>query len=334
MLRRDFLTAGAAGVAAGAFGIEPAIAAQPAPSQSFGRSVLDFGVKPGTDENQTNALQSALDEIAASGQPAFLPPGLYRIGGLSLPANAAIFGVPGHSNLLVQKGEPGLLARNNTMLRLSGIGIRGQADGPSGEAQPPALEVTGGQVMLDQLTFEGTSGDALTLEACSGEIDGLRIINGFGYGIEARASGPLTIRDCAILNCQLSGIACAGATRGLLQIAGNRVAEVGEAGIAVEGDAMISGNIAERCGSFGLRLGGRSALGTFSAVNNAVRGSPIGIGVSSASGGYGVISLNMISGARDGAIRALDGDRVVGPDLARASAESFRNLAIAGNVPL
>jgi hypothetical protein len=42
----------------------------------------------------------------------------------------------------------------------------------------------------------------------------------------------------------------------------------------------------------------------------------------------------MIQGAKDGAIRAMADGKLVGPDLSQRSAESFRNLAIAGNVAL
>jgi hypothetical protein len=33
-------------------------------------------------------------------------------------------------------------------------------------------------------------------------------------------------------------------------------------------------------------------------------------------------------------VRALDGEKLVGPDLARSGSESFRNLAVLGNVAL
>ena len=40
----------------------------------------------------------------------------------------------------------------------------------------------------------------------------------------------------------------------------------------------------------------------------------------------------MITGAKDGAIRAMDGPKPIGPDLARASAEAYRNLSVYSNV--
>jgi hypothetical protein len=40
----------------------------------------------------------------------------------------------------------------------------------------------------------------------------------------------------------------------------------------------------------------------------------------------------LITGAKDGAIRALNGAVPVGPDLAKESAEAYRNLAVYANV--
>jgi hypothetical protein len=45
-----------------------------------------------------------------------------------------------------------------------------------------------------------------------------------------------------------------------------------------------------------------------------------------------LITDNLITGAKDGAIRALNGAVPIGPDLAKQSAEAYRNLAVYANV--
>jgi len=50
------------------------------------------------------------------------------------------------------------------------------------------------------------------------------------------------------------------------------------------------------------------------------------------SAGTALITNNLITGAKDGAIRAMNGPTPVGPDLANASAEAYRNLAVYANV--
>jgi hypothetical protein len=70
-----------------------------------------------------------------------------------------------------------------------------------------------------------------------------------------------------------------------------------------------------------------------SVTDNLIRNTHIGIGVSTAPGaGTALITDNLITGAKDGAIRTMDGPRPIGPDLAQGSAEAYRNLAVYANV--
>jgi uncharacterized secreted repeat protein (TIGR03808 family) len=103
-------------------------------------------------------------------------------------------------------------------------------------------------------------------------------------------------------------------------------------GIAVEADSVVSGNVVEGAPAYGILIGWGSYLRDVS-TDNLIRDSHIGIGVSSApAAGTALITDNMITGAKDGAIRAMDGAKPVGPDLAQASSEAYRNLAIYSNV--
>jgi uncharacterized secreted repeat protein (TIGR03808 family) len=104
-------------------------------------------------------------------------------------------------------------------------------------------------------------------------------------------------------------------------------------GIAVEADSVVSGNVVEGAPAYGILVGLGSYLRDVSVTDNLIRDSHIGIGVSTAaSAGTALITDNLITGAKDGAIRAMDGDTPVGPDLTKASAEAYRNLAIYANV--
>jgi hypothetical protein len=92
---------------------------------------------------------------------------------------------------------------------------------------------------------------------------------------------------------------------------------------------MIAGQ-----GQFGLRLGTDGRLGTLTVVNNRIEGTSVGIGVSSSDKGYAFIAMNMIAGAKEGGIRAVNGEKLTGSDLTRGGSEAFRNLAIAANVSI
>jgi hypothetical protein len=69
-----------------------------------------------------------------------------------------------------------------------------------------------------------------------------------------------------------------------------------------------------------------------SITDNFIRDAYIGIGVSTGSSARtALITRNTISGAKDGAIRAMNGSTPVGSDLAMASAAAYANLAIYSN---
>ena len=71
-----------------------------------------------------------------------------------------------------------------------------------------------------------------------------------------------------------------------------------------------------------------------SVINNYIDGPEVGIGVSSSDVGYAFIAMNMITGAKNGGIRALSGNELIGKDLTRGGSEAFRALGIAANVSL
>ncbi len=104
-------------------------------------------------------------------------------------------------------------------------------------------------------------------------------------------------------------------------------------GIAVEADSVVTGNVIEGAPSYGIMIGWGPYLRDVSVTDNLIRDVLIGIGVSvDPSAGTALISKNLISGAKEGAIRAMSGPTSIGPDLARESADTFGNVAVYANV--
>jgi len=104
-------------------------------------------------------------------------------------------------------------------------------------------------------------------------------------------------------------------------------------GIAVEADSVVTGNVIEGTPAYGILIGWGRYLRDVSVTDNLIRNAHIGIGVSTdPSAGTALITNNLITGAKDGAIRAMNGPTAIGPDLAQASAEAYRNLAVYANV--
>jgi uncharacterized secreted repeat protein (TIGR03808 family) len=104
-------------------------------------------------------------------------------------------------------------------------------------------------------------------------------------------------------------------------------------GIAIEADGVVTGNVIENAQGYGIIAGWRNYLRDLNITDNLIRNAHIGIGVSTdPSAGIALIANNTISGSKDGAIRAMDGPTPIGPDLGKASASAYRNLAVHGNV--
>jgi hypothetical protein len=271
MDRRHFV--GLGGMAA-LLGAASAEAAAPAATHSS-KTVLDFGVAPDSPADQSGAMQTAIDELAASRQPIVIPAGNYRVQKLVLPSNSTVLGVPGLSVLTA----PG---------------------------KAPIFQAAAQDVNLRGIAFAG-------------------------FALMARECHNLTVCDCQVLSSSGDGIVCTGTG---LFIAGNRAAACARAAIVAGGDGMVTNNLVNGPGQFGLRLGGPSRLGTLTVMNNRIEGTAVGIGVSNSDKGYALIAMNMIAGTRNGGIRALNGEELTGKDLTHGGSEAFRNLAIAANVSL
>jgi uncharacterized secreted repeat protein (TIGR03808 family) len=103
-------------------------------------------------------------------------------------------------------------------------------------------------------------------------------------------------------------------------------------GIGVEADAAVSGNVIEGAPTAGIIAGWGPYLRDVAITGNLIRDAGVGILVTSdAAAGACLVAQNMISGARDGAIRAMNHGVPYGPDLAASDGVTGR-LALRGNL--
>src|SRR3954470_24806684 len=122
--RRYLIGASAAGVA-GALAM-PADGARAAPlTSTLGRDASQHGVRPGSPDDQTRALQRAIDEATRAQVPLALPPGVYRTGMLKLSAGTQLTGVRGASRLLFSGGPSMLSGEGAGSIGLSNITLDG-----------------------------------------------------------------------------------------------------------------------------------------------------------------------------------------------------------------
>ena len=122
--RRHIIGASVAGVA-GALAM-PVNAARAAPlTSALGRDATHYGVKPNSSDDQTRALQRAIDESARAQAPLALPPGIYRTGELRLAPGSQIVGVRGATTLRFIGGTSLVSSESADHIGLSNLTLDG-----------------------------------------------------------------------------------------------------------------------------------------------------------------------------------------------------------------
>src|SRR3979411_922263 len=101
--RRHLIGVSAAGVA-GALAVSTDAARAAPLTSALGRDVTQYGVRPGSPDDQTKNLQRAIDEAAHAQVPLALPPGVYRTGMLRLQSGSQLVGVRGATKLVFSGG--------------------------------------------------------------------------------------------------------------------------------------------------------------------------------------------------------------------------------------
>lgn len=168
--RRHLIGASTAGIA-GALAM-PADAARAAPLTSLlGRDATQYGVRPGVAEDQTRALQRAIDEASRAQMPLALPPGIYRAGLLRLPNGAQLIGVRGATKLIFTGGASAIQSDGSDSIGLTGLTFDG--GGIPLPTRRGLVHVLGSRdVRIADCEITGSGGSGIWLEQASGDISG------------------------------------------------------------------------------------------------------------------------------------------------------------------
>ncbi|MFZ5714943.1 MAG: TIGR03808 family TAT-translocated repetitive protein [Bradyrhizobium sp.] len=168
--RRHLIGASTVGVA-GALAM-PADAARAAPLTSLlGRDATQYGVRPGSNEDQTRALQRAIDEAARTQMPLALPPGIYRSGSLRLPNGAQLIGVRGATRLVFTGGASMIQSDGSDAIGLTGITFDG-GNIPLARRRGLIHVLGGRDVRIADCEITGSGGNGIWLEQVAGDISG------------------------------------------------------------------------------------------------------------------------------------------------------------------
>ncbi len=164
--RRHLISNTAAILATGIF-VPPAYAAT-LPSY-FGRDATQYGVRPNSVDDQTKALQRAIDETARTRTPLALPPGTYRTGPLQLPNGAQVSGVHGASRLQFMGGPSLFESQGGNGISIANLVIDGE-NIPLPPRRGLIHCLQGHDVRIVDCAISSSGGNGIWLENISGEI--------------------------------------------------------------------------------------------------------------------------------------------------------------------
>jgi uncharacterized secreted repeat protein (TIGR03808 family) len=265
--------------AAGALAMTPDAARTAPLTSTLVRDATQYGVRPNASEDQTRALQHAIDEATRLQSPLALPPGIYRTGTLRLSRGTQLVGVRGATKLVFTGGATMLLAEGADGLGLSGITLDG------GGIPLPARRglihcLAGRDVRINDCEITGSGGSGIWLEQVSGDISGNIIARAATTGIVSFDALGLIVARNTITDTNDNGIEIlrtAIGDDGTL-VADNRIEDIkagpggsGQYGNAINAlranNVIVRGNRIKNCDYSAVR--GNSAS-NIQIVNNSV----------------------------------------------------------------
>jgi uncharacterized secreted repeat protein (TIGR03808 family) len=204
--RRGFLVLSALAPAAAPAQATPMTNSHPVPPPSaLGLDAVHFGVVPGSPDDQTPALQYAIDQAAGVRVPLVLRPGLYRAAGLKLAAGAQLIGVRGASRVILTRDEPLFASHTADHVTLTGLSIDG-AGKPLAEGRGLVHFVSGRGIRIIDCDIVNAGRTAVALEGIEGEVRGNTIAGSGHAGIFSLDARGLTIANNTVRSCGNNGI--------------------------------------------------------------------------------------------------------------------------------
>src|SRR3954453_10500466 len=170
-INRRYLIGGSAAGVAGALAMSPDAARAAPPTSALGRDATQYGVRPGSPDDQTRALQRAIDEAARAQAPLALPGGVYRTGMLRLSSGTQLIGVRGATKLVFTGGASMFAGEGASSIALSGITLDG--GGIPLPARRGLVHCLGGRdIRIVDCEIIGSGGNGIWLENVSGDVSG------------------------------------------------------------------------------------------------------------------------------------------------------------------
>jgi uncharacterized secreted repeat protein (TIGR03808 family) len=168
-VNRRHLIGAVAGAGALAMPVDAARAAQPV--SALGRDATQYGLRPGSSDDQTKILQRAIDEAARAQVPLALPPGVYRTGMLRLQTGSQLVGVRGATRLVFNGGASMFTSEGAGSLGLDGLVLDG--GGISLPTRRGLMHCLGGRdIRITGCEINASGGSGIWLENVAGDVSG------------------------------------------------------------------------------------------------------------------------------------------------------------------
>jgi len=244
------LTAATAGAAALA---SPARAAA---RTALGVDAGQFGLRPGSPDDQSRVLQRAIDECARTRTPLAIAAGFYRAGNLRLPSGAQLVGSRGATRLVLSGGPSLVSAVGADHVTLAGLVLDG-GERPLPERRGLVQLEDCRSIKIADCEIRSSGRHGLVCSATDGEVIDTTLADTADVAIHALDSRGLVI------------------ARNRIDGAGNNGIEVWRSASGDDGTLVVDNrieNIANRAGGSG-QYG--NAVNVFRAANVIVRGNRI-----------------------------------------------------------
>jgi uncharacterized secreted repeat protein (TIGR03808 family) len=255
------------------------VKAAPQALGGLGVDVTKLGVRANAPDDQSRALQEAINAAAGSRIPLVFPPGIYRAGDLMLPSGTHLVGVPGASRIQLGFGASLFASSRAEHINLSGLVFDGANRPLPDKRGLVTIRTTREFVMRDCLMI-GIGGTGLVLEGVEGEVANNQFVNAQKAAIFSLDAQGLSIRNNLVRSAGNNGILIWRSEKGDdgTIVSGNRIEDIasrdggsGQNGNAINifraANVIVSDNRIKNC-SF-------SAVRGNAASNLQVRGNSV-----------------------------------------------------------
>jgi uncharacterized secreted repeat protein (TIGR03808 family) len=269
--RRHFIGATAAGFA-GALAMTSDSARAAPLTSALGRDATQYGVHPGSPDDQTKVLQRAIDDAARAQVPLALPPGIYRTGMLRLQNGTQLVGVRGATKLVFNGGAAMLSGEGAGSIGLTNITLDGGGI-PLPTRRGLVHCLAGRDIRIVDCEIAGSGGNAIWLENVSGDVSGNIITRTAATAIVSFDAQGLSVSRNTISGTNDNGIEVLRTAIGDdgTQVLDNRIEDIkagpggsGQYGNAINafraGNVIVRGNRIRNCDYSAVRGNSASSI--------------------------------------------------------------------------